>query len=570
MEKGLHLLSRGTTSVLYRPTQSVVGRTHNVQNNVVNNIRKIRNHVHSHTLHCRHCMAPFHRRSYSIRLLNPLQVHALSSSVGLQRRYFATSTSDDDDFGTKKEEFDEDDEEKNQTKTKLEELLKSEEEEARAMLPREIVIELDKFIIGQQEAKRAVAIALRNRWRRHQLPAAMRDEVIPKNILMIGPTGVGKTEIARRLAKLISAPFIKVEATKFTEVGFHGRDVDQIIRDLVDISINNTRQRLAKRYQKRVDEMVDKAVLDALLGQGGETMTSRDSYLRSLRAGQLDSVHVEIEVPEYSTGTILRHGRAGSVEADPEIGGGIYNLFKLFEKAGPTRRRKMPVAEARRILERKEREHLFDHETVVKLAIHSVEQDGIVFIDEIDKICEKKDSVHTGADASSEGVQRDLLPIIEGCIIHTKHGNVDTSHILFVASGAFHQCKPSDLISELQGRLPIRVELKALTQEDLCRILTETENNQIKQQMELMKTEGVDLQFTDRAVQSIARVAAEVNSQVENIGARRLHTVIERIMEDISFNCDLYKDKKVVLDEEDIKKHLGDMLLKTDLSRFIL
>lgn len=457
-----------------------------------------------------------------------------------------------------------------ESKAKYEDLLKFDDEEGRQMLPREIVGELDKHIIGQTDAKRAVSVALRNRWRRHHLPASMKDEVIPKNILMIGPTGVGKTEIARRLAKLISAPFIKVEATKFTEVGFHGRDVDQIIRDLLDVAINNTRQRLAKRHQKKIDDLVEQRLLDALIGQGAE---GRDVYLGNLRSGALDSVQVEIEVPEFAAtpgrGGFMRHGRGGNSLED-ETGVGIISVLKLFERSGPTRKKKMPISEARKILERKEKEQLFDQEAVVKLAIQSAEQDGIVFIDEIDKICEKKDSMRSGADASSEGVQRDLLPIIEGSIVNTKYGNVDTSHMLFIASGAFHSCKPSDLISELQGRLPIRVELKALLQEDLFRILTEPQNNQIKQQMELLKTEGIDLKFSERAIQSIARVAAEVNAQVENIGARRLHTVLERIMEDISFNCDKYKGTTVVVEEEDVKRHLGDMLLKTDLSRFIL
>jgi len=352
-------------------------------------------------------------------------------------------------------------------------------------------------------------------------------------------------------------------------VGFHGRDVDQIIRDLLDVAINNTRQRLAKRHQKKIDELVEQRLLDALLGQGSE---NREVYLSNLRAGALDSVQVEIEVPEFSPqgrGGFMRHGRGSPIE-DAEMGGGFVSILKLFEKSGPVRKKKMPISEARKVLERKEKEQLFDQEAVVKLAIQSAEQDGIVFIDEIDKICEKKDSIHSGADASSEGVQRDLLPIIEGSIVNTKLGNVDTSHMLFIASGAFHSCKPSDLISELQGRLPIRVELKALLQEDLFRILTEPENNQIKQQMELLKTEGIDLKFSEKAIHAIARVAAEVNAQVENIGARRLHTVLERIMEDVSFNCDKYKGQSVVLEEEDVKRHLGDMLLKTDLSRFIL
>eukprot|EP01111_Echinosteliopsis_oligospora_P015140 TRINITY_DN5881_c0_g1_i1.p1 TRINITY_DN5881_c0_g1~~TRINITY_DN5881_c0_g1_i1.p1 ORF type:complete len:544 (-),score=129.80 TRINITY_DN5881_c0_g1_i1:33-1664(-) len=454
----------------------------------------------------------------------------------------------------------------NVTRLKLEELIKIDAEEAKSLLPRETVAELDKFIIGQNDAKRAVSVALRNRWRRHKIAASLKDDIIPKNILMIGPTGVGKTEIARRLAKLIQAPFIKVEATKFTEVGYHGRDVDQIIRDLLDISINNTKQRLSKRYKERIEQMVDKAIVDALVGQ--DTDANREKYLKNLKDGSLDNIQIEIEVPEYTASNdspLMKHTGKTNTESDMVT----FNFFKLLEKAGPVRKKKLSIADARIALERKERENLFDSETVVQLAIHSAEQDGIVFIDEIDKICERRDKPH-GHDVSGEGVQKDLLPIIEGSIVNTKYGNVDTSHMLFVASGAFHGCKPSDLISELQGRLPIRVELKPLEQGDLYRILTEPQNNQIKQQMELLKTEGIDLNFTDSAIRAIAQVAAEVNSQVENIGARRLHTILERIMEDISFNCDKYKGQTVTIDEADIKKHVGEMMLKTDLSRFIL
>eukprot|EP00026_Physarum_polycephalum_P008095 Phypoly_transcript_08173.p1 GENE.Phypoly_transcript_08173~~Phypoly_transcript_08173.p1 ORF type:complete len:510 (+),score=94.21 Phypoly_transcript_08173:44-1531(+) len=437
---------------------------------------------------------------------------------------------------------------KKDTNPKVEELIKSLDEEVKHLIPREIVAELDRFIIGQNDAKRAVAVALRNRWRRRKLSPKMREEVIPKNILMVGPTGVGKTEIARRLAKLISAPFIKVEATKFTEVGFHGRDVDQIIRDLVDIAIFNTRQRLSKRGRSERDTKMQLRIIDSLISPNAPE-SERQKYLEFLKKGELDNLMIEIEV-EPTQKNVDRY------------------ISAILESANRRRTKLLTIAEARKLLEKQQSD--VDADTITQLAIHSVEQDGIVFIDEIDKICERKDAMHRSADASSEGVQRDLLPIIEGSVVHTKHGNVNTSHILFIASGAFHSNKPSDMISELQGRLPIRVELKPLETNDLYRIMTEPETNQIKQQMELLKTEGVNLTFSDKSIRAIAQIATDINSQVENIGARRLHTILEKVMEDISFNSDLYKDKDVVVEEEDVRKHLGEMLKKTDLSRFIL
>lgn len=463
------------------------------------------------------------------------------------------------------------------------------------MTPKMVVDLLDRHIVGQGSAKRSVSIALRNRWRRHRIPESMKDDVVPKNILMIGPTGCGKTEIARRLAKLADAPFIKVEATKFTEVGFHGRDVDQIIRDLVDIGVNLTRAKLRRKYAAEVKVAVENTILKALVGKPAgkekeESSTTDDkeqrgkdgkdgkgssgddieSWRNLLRSGDLHERSVEIEVPEKHRGVM--EGNAG-ITPDQVV----VRLFNHQRKG--LEKRSMKISEALPIVEEMELEKLMNPETLTREAIANVEQDGIVFIDEIDKIVSNKDFRH-GADASSEGVQRDLLPIIEGSCISTKHGNVNTDHILFICSGAFHSCKPSDMLAELQGRLPIRVELKGLTREDLYRILTEPTNNIIRQQQALMETEGLNLHFTEAALQEVASIASEVNRTVDNIGARRLHTVLERIIEEYSFDApDLvakYQENnpdgkfQVVVDKEDVIKKLSPLLKKADMSKFIL
>jgi ATP-dependent HslUV protease ATP-binding subunit HslU len=442
-------------------------------------------------------------------------------------------------------------------------------EKGKAMLPREIVIELDRFIVGQPDAKKAVAVALRNRWRRIQLPSDLRNEVIPKNILMIGPTGVGKTEIARRIAKLVDAPFIKVEATKYTEVGYVGRDVDSIIRDLVEIAINQTRKKLRDKMKEKAKAAVERKLLDLLVGEDMPAKT-REQWMELLRAGELDDRMVEAEIDAKMNTNAANPQGAPPVVGLKLTGGNPEILFsRLFTgNTSQKSRKQLPVSEYRPILEEQETEKLISEDSVIKHAIRSVEQDAIVFIDEIDKICRPSGDHHSG-DASAEGVQRDLLPIIEGSTINTKHGNIDTSKILFIASGAFHSCKPSDLLAELQGRLPIRVELKGLLEHDLYRILTEPETNLIRQQVELMKTEGLDMQFTDDAIKYIAKVAYELNSTVENIGARRLHTVLEKIIEDISYNCDK-TPSPVIINEESIKKNIAQLMSKTDLTKFIL
>ncbi|MHA1536085.1 MAG: ATP-dependent protease ATPase subunit HslU [Alphaproteobacteria bacterium] len=435
---------------------------------------------------------------------------------------------------------------------------------AAAFTPREIVSELDRFIVGQDDAKRAVAIALRNRWRRQPLPDELREEVLPKNILMIGPTGCGKTEIARRLARLAQAPFLKVEATKFTEVGYVGRDVEQIIRDLVEISIGMTRQRLRKEVRAQAESAAEERVLDALVGEGSGRET-REKFRKMLRDGELDDKDIEVELNDAGGGL-----PTFEIPGMPGAQMGMLNLNDMLGKAlgGRTKTRKMSVADSHTVLVDEESDNLLDEEKVVAESIEAVEQNGIVFLDEIDKITVRSD--RAGADVSREGVQRDLLPLIEGTTVATKHGPVKSDHILFIASGAFHLAKPSDLLPELQGRLPIRVELKALTRDDFVRILREPENSLILQYEALMKTEDVTLQFADPAVEEIATLAAEINQNVENIGARRLHTVMERLLEEISFTATDRSGEKIDIDKKYVRDKVAALAKDTDLSKFIL
>jgi len=429
--------------------------------------------------------------------------------------------------------------------------------------PREIVSELDRFIIGQNDAKRAVAIALRNRWRRLALDEKLREEVQPKNILMIGPTGVGKTEISRRLAKLAGAPFIKVEATKFTEVGYVGRDVEQIIRDLLEIAIAQTRERKRKDVSARAQLHAEERVVDALVGANASAST-KDAFRKRLRAGELNDKEIEIEV-QASQGMPMFE-----IPGLPGAQMGAISIGDIFGKlgGGRSKTRRVTVAESHDLLIAEESDKLLDNDQVLQESIKAVENNGIVFLDEIDKICGREG--RSGADVSREGVQRDLLPLIEGTTVSTKHGAVKTDHILFIASGAFHLAKPSDLLPELQGRLPIRVELQALTRDDFRRILTEPEASLIKQYVALLTTEGVTLAFTPDAVDAIADVAVQVNSSVENIGARRLQTVMERVLDEISFAAPDRSGDTVQIDAAYVHKHIGDLAKNTDLSRFIL
>ena len=430
--------------------------------------------------------------------------------------------------------------------------------------PREIVSELDRFIIGQETAKRAVAIALRNRWRRQQLEDSIRDEVQPKNILMIGPTGVGKTEIARRLAKLADAPFIKVEATKFTEVGYVGRDVEQIIRDLVESAITNVKEKMRIEVRASAELAAENRVISALAGDEAREET-RQKFRKMLREGQLDGKEIEIEVNDSGSGlpTIDIPGMPGSQM-------GMINLNDMLGKAmgGRTKKRRMSVGQSYLVLIDEEADKLLDEDRIIRQAIEAVEQNGIVFLDEVDKICVRSD--RSGGDVSREGVQRDLLPLIEGTTVATKHGSVKTDFILFIASGAFHLSKPSDLLPELQGRLPNRVELSALTRDDFKRILTEPEHSLIKQYTALLATEGVTLKFDQEAIDNLADLTVNVNTTVENIGARRLHTIMEKLLDDISFTASDNDGQELIIDKEYVEKHVGELAKDSDLSKFIL
>ncbi|KIC20529.1 ATP-dependent protease ATPase subunit HslU [Leisingera sp. ANG-Vp] len=434
------------------------------------------------------------------------------------------------------------------------------------LTPREIVSELDRFIIGQKEAKRAVAVALRSRWRRKQLADDLRDEVYPKNILMIGPTGVGKTEISRRLAKLARAPFIKIEATKFTEVGYVGRDVEQIIRDLVDSAIAQTREYMREEVKANAHKAAEDRVVEAIAGTDARDAT-REMFRKKLKAGELDDTVIELDVADTSNPM----GNMFDIPGQPGGGNmGMLNLGDLFGKAmgGRTTRKKMTVAESYEVLIGEEADKLLDDETVTRTALEAVEQNGIVFLDEIDKVCARQET--RGGDVSREGVQRDLLPLIEGTTVSTKHGPVKTDHILFIASGAFHIAKPSDLLPELQGRLPIRVNLRALTEEDFVRILTETDNALTRQYTALMDTEEVTVTFTKDGIAALAKIAAEVNQTVENIGARRLYTVMERVFEELSFTAPDRSGEAVTVDAGFVMKHLGELGRSADVSRYVL
>ena len=432
-----------------------------------------------------------------------------------------------------------------------------------SLSPREIVSELDRYVVGQNKAKRAVAIALRNRWRRQALTGDMRDEVLPKNILMIGPTGVGKTEISRRLSKLAEAPFVKVEATRFTEVGYVGRDVEQIIRDLLEIAIAMEKVKKRKEVHAKAQKLAEERVLDALVGNKASVAT-RESFRKRLRDGDLDDNEIEIATNESNNMPSFE------IPGMPGANVGMINIGEMLGKSigGKTKKKKMTVKESHEILLNEEADKLIEQDKIIKSAKNVTENNGIVFLDEIDKISGRTDRV--GGDVSREGVQRDLLPLIEGTTVSTKYGPVKTDHILFIASGAFQLAKPSDLLPELQGRLPIRVELDALTSNDFERILKEPDNSLIKQYKALLKTENVDLEFSEDGIETIANLATEVNSSVENIGARRLHTIIERILDEISFTATDRSGEKIVIDSKYVKENLGQLVKDNDLSKFIL
>ena len=434
-----------------------------------------------------------------------------------------------------------------------------------ALSPREIVSELDRYVIGQKEAKKAVAVALRNRWRRQALSDEMKDEVLPKNILMIGPTGVGKTEISRRLSKLAEAPFIKVEATRFTEVGYVGRDVEQIIRDLVEIAIAMEREKKRKEVHAKAQLLAEDKVLDALVGNKASVAT-RESFRKRLRNGDLDNNQIEIEVMDATSSM-----PSFEIPGMPGANVGMVNIGDILGKSiggKKGKKKKMTVKESHEILVAQESDKMIEEDKIVQEAKKSTEDNGIVFLDEIDKVSARSDRI--GGDVSREGVQRDLLPLIEGTTVNTKHGPIKTDHVLFIASGAFQLAKPSDLLPELQGRLPIRVELSALNEKDFIRILKEPDNSLIKQYKALLKTENVDLEFKDDGIEMIAKISTDVNSSIENIGARRLHTIIEKVLDDISFNATDKAGEKIIVDKKFVQKNLGNLVKDTDLSKFIL
>ena len=454
---------------------------------------------------------------------------------------------------------------KNVTNLNLVKNTKKKSSQVSALSPREIVSELDRYVIGQKEAKKAVAVALRNRWRRQALSDEMRDEVLPKNILMIGPTGVGKTEISRRLSKLAEAPFIKVEATRFTEVGYVGRDVEQIVRDLIEIAIAMEREKKRKEVKAKAELKAEDKVLDALVGSKASVAT-KESFRKRLRNGDLDDNEIEIEVQDKAAGL-----QSFEIPGMPGGNVGMVNLGDILGKSMGNKKgkkKKMTVKESHDILVAQESDKMIEEDKIIKEAKKATEENGIVFLDEIDKVSARSDRV--GGDVSREGVQRDLLPLIEGTTVSTKHGPIKTDHILFIASGAFQLAKPSDLLPELQGRLPIRVELNALNEDDFKRILKEPDNSLIKQYKELLKTENVNLIFTDDGIDMLAKISAEVNSSVENIGARRLHTIIEKVLDDISFNATDKAGETITIDKKYVNENLGNLVKDTDLSKFIL
>ena len=454
---------------------------------------------------------------------------------------------------------------KKETNLKLVKGSKTDSSKVSALSPREIVSELDRYVIGQKEAKKAVAVALRNRWRRQALTDEMRDEVLPKNILMIGPTGVGKTEISRRLSRLAEAPFIKVEATRFTEVGYVGRDVEQIVRDLIEIAIAMERERKRKEVKAKAELKAEEKVLDALVGNKASVAT-RESFRKRLRNGDLDDNEIEIEVQDTSSGM-----QSFEIPGMPGGNVGMVNLGDILGKSmggKKGRKKKMTVKESHGILVAQESDKMIEEDKIIKEAKKATEENGIVFLDEIDKVSARSDRV--GGDVSREGVQRDLLPLIEGTTVSTKHGPIKTDHILFIASGAFQLAKPSDLLPELQGRLPIRVELNALNEDDFKRILKEPDNSLIKQYKALLKTEDVNLEFSEDGIDMLAKISAEVNSSVENIGARRLHTIIEKVLDEISFNATDKAGETFTVDKEFVQNNLGNLVKDTDLTKFIL